>query len=80
MTATLGADWKKCFNMIFASCGKPNFFKYENQSKMRRLTYESKDFIGEDVLSFEQLSEEPGKNMFQGGCVKLLDQYLQNKW
>ena len=79
MSATLGPDWKKCFNMIFASCGKPGFFSYEGQAVMHRLTYESKDFIGDPVKSFDELSEEPGNNMFTSGSVKFIDQYLQQK-
>ena len=79
MTATLGPDWQKCFDMIFAACGKPNFFSYEKEAQMHKISYEAKDFVGDPVHSFDQLSEEPGKNLFHGGSVKLLDQYLQNK-
>lgn len=79
MTTTLGPNWKECFDMIFAACGKPNFFSYEKELKMRRISYEAKDFCGDFVTSFDQLSEEQGNNLFQGGSVALLDQYLQNK-
>lgn len=34
MSTTLGKDWKKCFNMVWGNCGKPEFFKYETDKQM----------------------------------------------
>lgn len=53
METTLGPNWKKCFNMIFAYCGKPDFFNYDHDAVMHRITYDSKDYIGEPIKTFD---------------------------